>query len=51
MGYSRYVVISSIVIIYLFFTCLMAKFTWAGIRELLHYDWNPMGGGDFLALE
>jgi RsiW-degrading membrane proteinase PrsW (M82 family) len=23
---------------------------WAGVRELLHYDWNPVGAGDFMAL-
>jgi hypothetical protein len=28
----------------------MARFMWAGVRELLHCDWNPAGAGDFIAL-
>jgi hypothetical protein len=28
----------------------MAGFMWAGVRELLHCEWNPGGIGDFIAL-
>jgi hypothetical protein len=35
---------------HIFFTCHMASFMWAGVRELLHCDWNPAGAGDFIAL-
>jgi hypothetical protein len=23
---------------------------WAGVKEILHCDWNPAGGGEFLAI-
>jgi hypothetical protein len=35
---------------HVFFTCHMYRFIWAGVRELLHCDWNPTGAGDFIAL-
>ncbi|KAK1663022.1 hypothetical protein QYE76_051181 [Lolium multiflorum] len=35
---------------HIFFTCHMAGFMWAGVRELLHCEWNPGGIGDFIAL-
>jgi hypothetical protein len=28
----------------------MAGFVWAGIRDVLHCDWNPAGAGEFLAI-
>jgi hypothetical protein len=30
---------------HIFFTCPMASFMWAGIRDILHCDWNPAGQG------
>jgi hypothetical protein len=35
---------------HIFFLCPMARFMWAGVRELLRCDWNPAGAGDFIAL-
>jgi hypothetical protein len=35
---------------HIFFSCPVAKFMWAGVRELLGNAWNPTGVGDFLAL-
>jgi hypothetical protein len=35
---------------HIFFLCPMARFMWAGVRELLQCDWNPGGAGDFIAL-
>jgi hypothetical protein len=35
---------------HIFFTCPMARFMWAGVRDALHCDWNPAGAGDFLAI-
>jgi hypothetical protein len=35
---------------HIFFTCHMAGFMWAGVRELLKCEWNPAGAGEFLAL-
>jgi hypothetical protein len=35
---------------HIFFTCPMAGFVWAGIRDVLHCDWNPAGAGEFLAI-
>jgi hypothetical protein len=32
------------------FKCSLARFLWAGVRELLHCSWNPAGVGDFLAI-
>jgi hypothetical protein len=32
------------------FSCPMAQFVWAGIREILNCGWNPAGAGDFLAI-
>jgi hypothetical protein len=35
---------------HIFFSCPMAQFLWAGIREILQCGWNPAGAGDFLAI-
>jgi hypothetical protein len=35
---------------HIFFRCSLARFMWAGVRELLHCAWNPAGAGDFLAI-
>jgi hypothetical protein len=35
---------------HIFFSCHLARFMWAGVRELLSCDWNPAGAGDFVAL-
>jgi hypothetical protein len=35
---------------HIFFACPMARFAWAGVRELLQCDWKPAGAGDFMAL-
>jgi hypothetical protein len=35
---------------HIFFGCHLARMMWAGIRELLHYDWNPTGVGHFIAI-
>jgi hypothetical protein len=35
---------------HIFFTCPLAGFLWAGIRDILHCDWNPAGAGEFLAI-
>jgi hypothetical protein len=35
---------------HIFFPCHMAQFMWVGIREILHWDWNPAGAGGFVAL-
>jgi hypothetical protein len=35
---------------HIFFTCPLAGFMWAGIRDILHCDWNPAGAGEFLAI-
>jgi hypothetical protein len=35
---------------HIFFVCSIARFMWAGVKDLLHYDWNPAGAGDFIAL-
>jgi hypothetical protein len=35
---------------HIFFKCALARFLWAGVRELLHCSWNPAGAGDFLAI-
>nr|XP_051229140.1 uncharacterized protein LOC127346942 [Lolium perenne] len=32
------------------FNCSLARFMWAGVRELVHCSWNPAGVGDFLAI-
>jgi hypothetical protein len=34
---------------HIFFSCHLARFMWAGARELLHCDWNPAGAGAFIA--
>jgi hypothetical protein len=28
----------------------MAGFVWAGLRDILHCDWNPAGAGEFLSI-
>ena len=35
---------------HIFFSCHLAKFLWAGVRELLACSWNPSGIGEFLSL-
>jgi hypothetical protein len=35
---------------HIFFTCPIASFIWARVRELLHCDWSPVRVGDFMAL-
>jgi hypothetical protein len=35
---------------HIFFSCPIAKLMWAGVRELLHCDWNPAGPGEFIAI-
>jgi hypothetical protein len=35
---------------HIFFGCHLAKFLWAGVRELLKCDWNPSGIGHFITL-
>jgi hypothetical protein len=35
---------------HIFFACHMAQFMWAGIRDILKCDWNPVGAGGFVAL-
>jgi hypothetical protein len=35
---------------HIFFNCHLAKFLWAGIREILSCTWNPTGVGDFIAI-
>jgi hypothetical protein len=35
---------------HIFFGCALAKFMWAGVRELLGDVWNPAGAGQFLAI-
>jgi hypothetical protein len=35
---------------HIFFSCHLARFMWAGVRELLSCSWNPAGAGDFVAL-
>jgi hypothetical protein len=35
---------------HIFFACHLARFMWAGARELLGTSWNPAGAGDFIAL-
>jgi hypothetical protein len=35
---------------HIFFSCHLARFMWAGVRELLGCNWNPAGAGDFVAL-
>jgi hypothetical protein len=35
---------------HIFFGCNLARFMWAGVRELLGCDWNPAGAGQFLGL-
>jgi hypothetical protein len=35
---------------HIFFVCLLAKFMWACVRELLGTAWNPAGAGDFIAI-
>ncbi|KAK1615991.1 hypothetical protein QYE76_021508 [Lolium multiflorum] len=35
---------------HIFFTCHIAKFMWAGIRELLACSWDPAGAADFVAI-
>ena len=35
---------------HIFFSCHLAKFLWAGVRELLACTWNPAGVGDFLSI-
>jgi hypothetical protein len=35
---------------HIFFGSHLAKFLWAGVRELLKCDWNPSGIGQFITL-
>jgi hypothetical protein len=35
---------------HIFFACPMARFAWAGVRELLQCDLNPTRAGDFITL-
>jgi hypothetical protein len=35
---------------HIFFKCHLARFVWAGVRELLPCNWNPTGVGDFIAI-
>jgi hypothetical protein len=35
---------------HIFFSCPIARLMWAGVRELLHCDWNPAGPGEFIAI-
>ena len=35
---------------YMFFTCSMARYMWARVRELLNCDWNPAVVGGFSAI-
>jgi hypothetical protein len=35
---------------HIFFTCPLARFMWAGARDVLQCDWNPAGAGEFLAI-
>jgi hypothetical protein len=35
---------------HIFFSCPIARMMWAGVRELLHCDWNPAGPGEFIAI-
>jgi hypothetical protein len=36
---------------HIFFDCPLAKFMWAGVRELLNCDWNLVGVGQFMGLD
>jgi hypothetical protein len=35
---------------HIFFTCHLAKFMWAGVRELHPCNWNPTGVVEFIAI-
>jgi hypothetical protein len=35
---------------HIFFTCHLAKFMWAGVRELLPFNWNPTGVVEFIVI-
>jgi hypothetical protein len=35
---------------HIFFSCHLARFLWAGVRELLSCTWDPTGVGDFISL-
>jgi hypothetical protein len=35
---------------HIFFRCHLARFLWAGVRELLPCSWNPTGVGDFITI-
>jgi hypothetical protein len=35
---------------HIFFACSLAKFMWAGVREVLQCAWKPAGVGDFLSI-
>jgi hypothetical protein len=35
---------------HIFFTCHIARFMWAGIRDLLACSWDPAGAADFVAI-
>lgn len=35
---------------HIFFKCHLAKFMWAGVRELLNCSWDPTGVGDFVSI-
>jgi hypothetical protein len=35
---------------HIFFNSSLAGFMWAGIRDILHYDWNSAGAGEFLTI-
>jgi hypothetical protein len=35
---------------HIFFSCSLARFVWAGVREVLQCSWNPVGVRDFLII-
>jgi hypothetical protein len=35
---------------HIFFSCHLARYMWAGVRELLGCNWNLAGAGDFVAI-
>lgn len=35
---------------HVFFGCFLARFAWSAIRETFSQNWNPLSGGDLLAL-
>jgi hypothetical protein len=35
---------------HIFFSCSLARFMWAGVREVLQCAWKPVGVGDFLII-